>query len=221
MNKTEERLIKYAESVGWDYNRVYVYIRKLSEYESHDLEFVYPKDRTQYYIDKYKPKEDRLKTDIIKLTEEQLEQLKNLNDSKVNEILGITTLEEGKWYKGTFIGNEWLLIYNDGKNASGFWNGVYRENLFSFPKDGRLATKEEVKEALIKEAKLRGFKSVGDLSLIFVNGFVFYERSNTLYLDGVLVFEEGKWAEIIDDKDEIKDEIKQIEQRLKELRDKL
>lgn len=177
----------------------------------------------------------------MKLTEEQLEQLKNLNDSKVNEILGITTLEEGKWYKGAFIGNEWLLIYNDGKNASGFWNGEYRENLFSFPSDGFIAnnsapaTKEEVKEALIKEAKLRGFKNIGDLSLILPDGrnfkkgyfhtnnnmFYFREGNNTLRLDGVDIFNNGKWAEIIDDKSDIKNEIKQIEQQLKQLRDKL
>lgn len=73
---------------------------------------------------------------------------------------------------------------------------------------------EEIEEALIKEAKKRRFENIGDLSLILPNGsnfnkgdfktlcniFVFYEETNTLYLDGVPVFEDGKWAEIIDDK---------------------
>ena len=171
----------------------------------------------------------------MKLTEEQLQQLKNLNDSKVNEILGITTLEAGKWYKGVYGDIEWLLIYNDGKNASGFWNGVYKENLFSFPKDGRLATREEIEEVLIKEAKKRGFKNVGDLNLILPDGRTFkkgfFETDNNKFhflsvynifrLDEVEIFNNGKWADIIDDKAAVKEEIKQLEQRLKELRDEL
>lgn len=177
----------------------------------------------------------------MKLTEEQFKQLKNLNDSKVNEILGFNTLVVGKWYKANYNGREWLLIYNDGKYASGFLGGYYNDNFWSFSPNGGIAeevipaTKEEVEEALIKEAKKRGFENIGDLSLIFPYGtvfkkgdfktydneFRFFEKYNALDLDGVRIFKDGEWAEIKYDKSEVKEEIKQLEQRLKELRDEL
>ena len=178
----------------------------------------------------------------MKLTEQQLKKLKKLNDSKVNEILGITTLVVGKWYK--YIQNNeiyGLLMYNDSEDCSGFWDGNYSHNYWAFYHGGGIseevipATKEEIEEALIKEAKKRGFKNIGDLSLISVDGYTltrgffetcgnrfdFCEEYNILRLDHVPIFKDGNWAEIIDEKSDIKDEIKQIEQRLKELRDKL
>ena len=128
----------------------------------------------------------------MKLTEEQLKRLKNLNNSKVNEILGITTLVVGIWYK-YIRGNKihGLLTYNNGKKASGFWDEDYKENYWAFSPDGDIvkgaipATKEEIEEALIKEAKKRGFENVGDLSLILPDGRNFkkgfYETLNNKF----------------------------------------
>ena len=48
----------------------------------------------------------------MNITEEQLEKLKNLNDSRVNEILKLG-LKVGKWYKKKYYGD--LMFYFNGK----------------------------------------------------------------------------------------------------------
>ena len=76
----------------------------------------------------------------------------------------------------------------------------------------RLATEEEVREALINEAKKRGFNNIGNLKIKntfggISNGFVtitndfYYDyKGNTLRLDGAVIFNNGVWAEIIEEK---------------------
>ena len=89
----------------------------------------------------------------------------------------------------------------------------------------RLATEEEVREALINEAKKRGFNNIGDLKIKntyggISNGFVtitndfYYDyKGNTLRLDGAVIFNNGVWAEIIEEPKETeptKEEINRI-----------
>ncbi|QQV90445.1 hypothetical protein Harreka1_38 [Olleya phage Harreka_1] len=69
-------------------------------------------------------------------------------------------LEIGKWYRRRGLGTSYLLNYQGDEILSyGFWNGNY--DSWDFHKNGLgkesvLATEEEVKTALIKEAKRLG-----------------------------------------------------------------
>ena len=112
-------------------------------------------------------------------------------------------------------------------------NGVWFENAYhslsGHLKSYRLATEEEVKEALINEAIKRGFKNVGELSLKIVSGEMFKKGSfktannnfryisveNILYLDGVEIFYKGKWAEIIKEEKPTQEEIDRVINYLK------
>lgn len=140
--------------------------------------------------------------DMKEITEEQKQQLINLNDSKVNEILGIP--QTGKWY---FNGNgDTLFHYGEkryGFNRAGEWSSrigtLHDNNLVE-------ATAEEVEKALVNEAKRRGF---GDrLEVWDFNGNYTIMSSKS----GV-IFEYGKWAESFN-KQEI---INQINELLKQL----
>ena len=48
-----------------------------------------------------------------------------MNDSRVNDILGVNKLEVGKWYKGAGGLSEWLLLYPGGKITYGFWDRAW------------------------------------------------------------------------------------------------
>ena len=122
-------------------------------------------------------------------------------------------LEVGKWY----ISEHYLVYYlgNYKCNCIELSDGKWIENVYhslsGHLKSYRLATEEEVKEALINEAIKRGFKNVGELSLKIVSGEMFKKGSfvtannnfryisveNRLNLDGVEIFYNGKWAEIV------------------------
>ncbi len=100
-------------------------------------------------------------------------------------------------------------------NCIEFSDGEWFENadhsLSGHLKSYRLATEEEVVKALINEAIKRGFKNVGELSLKLVSGemfkkgsfvtvnnkFRYFSVENRLNLDGVEIFYNGKWAEIV------------------------
>ena len=152
------------------------------------------------------------------LTQEQINQLaekkhaKELLQKFIPEAFE-TKLEVGKWYI-----SEYYLVYYLGNykcNCIELSNGKWYENvhhsLSGHLKSYRLATEEEVKEALINEAIKRGFKNVGELSLKLVSGemfkkgsfvtannsFRYFSVENMLYLDGVEIFYNGKWAEIV------------------------
>ena len=98
-------------------------------------------------------------------------------------------LEVGKWYnyyKGA------LLVWNNGGYSYGFINGKYREDWSFCSQDAEPATEEEVKEALIKEAKKRGFKSGLKIKPLWDtphsfwnlsgNNFEFNFKDNSLFL---------------------------------------
>ena len=152
------------------------------------------------------------------LTQEQINQLAEKTHAK--ELLQKfipdafeAKLEVGKWYI-----SEYYLVYYLGNYkcncielSDGEWFDNIYHSLSGHLKSYRLATEEEVKEALINEAIKRGFKNVGGLSLKLVSGemfkkgsfvtvnnkFRYFSVENRLNLDGVEIFYNGNWAEVV------------------------
>ena len=116
--------------------------------------------------------------------------------------------EKSGWYKITLKGSEkWLVFYDYenekryGFNADGEWFGD--GYLVKIHTSYYLAEEDEVKEALIQEAKKRGFKlgikssnSIYD-SFVFKNNTINGEIQNCLFSTSGLIFDNGKWEEII------------------------
>ena len=150
-----------------------------------------------------------------------------------------TKLEVGRWYKKIWKDGDIDLFLIDEINGDYIiFNKTYfrnnenitcvhnRYSIDGILNDKRLklvlATEEEVSEALINETKKRGFNNIGDLKIkntygCISNGFVtitndfYYDYiSNTLQLDGAIIFNNGKWAEIIEQSDPTKEEINRV-----------
>ena len=150
------------------------------------------------------------------LTQEQVEELSKTNHGKRKLKKWLpeafeTKLEVGKWYT-----SEYYLVYYLGNYKcnciqliNGEWFNNMHHSLSGHLKSYRLATEEEVKEALINEAIKRGFKNVGELKIkntygcirngyrTITNDFYYDYISNTFQLDGAIIFEDGIWAEIV------------------------
>ncbi len=132
-------------------------------------------------------------------------------------------LEIGKWYKLTHGRGKFFGYITDISNIEfryyGFsYLGLWQENGCYFINDVNLknqmipATDKEVEEALIAEAKRRGFKkgvrysavNVGyeDQTNILINSntFKYLPKYNELQINNWVIFKNGKWAEIIEDK---------------------
>ena len=110
----------------------------------------------------------------------------------------------GKWY----VKNKCLFNYQKNSNVYGFFDGEWiKGNWCWSDKSETLATDKEVEEALIKEAKKRGFKEGVNVSRPWCDksNVVLQEQSRDAYYAsmGTLdvgtwqVFREGVWAEII------------------------
>jgi hypothetical protein len=140
-------------------------------------------------------------------------------------------LEVGKWYKGNVYNIGTLICIKEIKmdlnfkgsisqNHYGFIEGCWVENQSwsntSFSKDLIPATDKEVEDALIKEAKRRGFKEGANVisffgfnyNLVLISKFEFVNNILKVWgeqkSDGVekhkgyfKIFHNGKWAEII------------------------
>lgn len=113
----------------------------------------------------------------------------------------------GEWYTNN---NDYLMVWNGGNNTFGFINDEFNDGWSFFAKKGKtLATEKEVKNALIKEAKKRGFKEgvtiislVDDCLKIIDNryntkDFQYFKDGNSLYLNGYKIFIKGEWAKIV------------------------
>lgn len=176
----------------------------------------------------------------MNITEKQMQQLIDLNNSRVNEILNIIP-SLNKWYK--VLDSNYMIYltkYVDLDNCEGFYfagsNGEYMGFCDDLGFHGcTLATEQEVGQVLTDEAKKRGFKQgvkfkclitneIGEMvkDYLLMNGC-----GNSLesafkndFINGVL-FKDGVWAEIIDDKTELKQEIKELRNKLKSLEEKL
>ena len=182
-----------------------------------------------------------------KLTQEQINQLAEVPNTQylLQEFIPEafeTKLEVGKWYihkehkdliniaeinkkdEIKFYGfdydkSENTSIFVDERNSPLFYG--YGKNFSNW----QLATEEDVREALINEAKKRGFNNIGNLKIkntvgSISNGFVtltndfYYDyKGNTLRLDGAVIFNNGVWAEIIEEPKETeptKEEINRV-----------
>ena len=177
------------------------------------------------------------------LTQEQVEELSKTNHGKRNLKKWFpeafeNKLEVGKWYKSKYNKTK-ILFFTKKETCSsdtgyGFnYLGIYKEKNFNLlgraTYEFELATEEEVVKALINEAIKRGFKNVEELSLKIVSGEMFKKGSfvtannkftyisveNRLYLDGVEIFYNGKWAEIIKEEKPTQEEIDRVINYLK------
>ena len=169
------------------------------------------------------------------LTQEQINQLAEIKYVKelLQEFLPEAfenKLEVGKWYRLRNKAFNWLMCYTE--NRYGCY-GFNSENLYSNEyvmydyNDWKLATEEEVREAIINEAIKRGFKNIGDLKIkntygdirngyrTINNDFYYDYISNTLNLDGVIIFKDGIWAEIIEQSEPTQEEIDRVINYLK------
>lgn len=149
-------------------------------------------------------------------------------------------IEVGKWYKHKDGSYPNWLVFNGGEDsltygftATGDWGTDFK--VWYIKEWGVEATREEVEQRLIEEAKRRGFvngaKTTGidDDSQEIIKGTFFINKlkdglnahlkSNGIL--GVTIFKDGKWAEIIDEKAEIRESVARLEAELKELKSKL
>ena len=145
------------------------------------------------------------------------EQIKKLLQQFIPEAFE-TKLEVGRWYK-LKDNPKILALYDCFKhhrpyaylfNAKGDYEYAPIFSFIELPNRWQLATEEEVSEALINEAKKRWFNNIGDLKIKNIHGgisngfstinndFYYDYISNTLQLDGGIIFKDGIWAEIIE-----------------------
>ena len=160
----------------------------------------------------------------MQITEKQKQQLIDLNDSRVNKILDLG-LKIGEWYtiKNEYV--DWIMCYQGNYSGYGFntsksWGVDYAMAADVWEK----ATKKEITQALADEAKRRGFNegvkvklfdSIFSTSVLKREYFTYQEDYNRFGIRGgdedgnyAVFFKNGVWAEIIDEKAELKEEIK-------------
>ena len=140
-------------------------------------------------------------------TKEEIQQrlIENKQERKQlkQQLKDLPSLEVGKWYWSKYSKWTYLLYLVsiddtiDSCTAYGFVDGEwYSQNDINFNTDQVQATDKEVEEALIKEAKKRGFK---------YENYAYHEKGDlkgNLYgwnrrSDAFDIFINGKWAEII------------------------
>ena len=186
------------------------------------------KEMVKYWIEKYHRTGYIIETSSLHL-EQFIE--KHLTPEPV--------IEAGFWYKHPGGRHPEWLAYNDGKDGYGFgttgkWiNGYDGLKRYLHQIKAVKATPEEVKSRLIEEAKRRGYK-YGNYDCILypsLNAVIsadnFYLFDNSLWhgessnkISNCVMYK-GKWAEIIDDKAEIKEQIKKVRQELHKLESQL
>ena len=123
--------------------------------------------------------------------------------------------ELNKWYIVKSGSDKWIVLFTsiDSEKRKGCGANLNSNNWddsmhFFFAYDDvrtfTLATEEEIKSALVKEAEKRGFKEkvriknlLGEPEIICIGkSFVF--KNNQLWFDTIgCIFDNGKWAEII------------------------
>ena len=151
------------------------------------------------------------------MKKEELEQrLEAFRQELLKEFSKENKFEIGKWYYCEKKGHHYLYYYQgDNKNSYGFFRGDWTQDWgcgLAASWLTRPATDKEVEEALINEAKKRGLFDLHKKSIKFPNGDIFKKGSflnggnEYKYSEGFLewhgleIFENGKWAEIVDDK---------------------
>jgi len=167
-----------------------------------------------------------------------LSYVKEVEDFIKHQNLEPTTIEVGKVYKSNSGNNYFIAMVTSKKgddcfschgfNSLGEWfnsDGSYLDD------DITEATESEWFEALEKEAKRIGYKPYVKMRLLdgfITNGFTESEFKY-LFKDGILyiysdvypVMKDGIWAEIVDEKQEIRDQIEKLESELVKLKEML
>lgn len=195
------------------------------------------KELVKYWIDKFWYESTVIGTKILEGKDSFIE--KYLTPEFVIEV--------GKWYKSPE--NKFMIFveeYNPvakmiigyGFNSSGYWFNKTKTSYYKLEK----ATPEEVEQRLIEEAKRRGVVKGVKIINIGINSEMDDKEVCNLPISGVFkfftnvnildtlegnghVFDNGKWAEIIDEKKSIPDDvlghISRIEKEFEQLKSKL
>lgn len=165
----------------------------------------------------FMPKKSKTKIidEVIKDYDNRLSKIEGKLFGK-NEPIGNSEqleLEVGKWYKHK--GSKFLFCINYLTGIDIRAYGFDSERKFKdimvvgTTENIEPATKEEVQEALINEAKRRGFvkgikfkNALNNLGIENANKGILsleedFEFDQSIYLDGNTIFYEGKWAEIV------------------------
>lgn len=118
-------------------------------------------------------------------------------------------LEVGKWYRDSRDeSNNILLSFKKDNLCFGFDLSNNYGEYYLYDKSHIMpATEKEVEEALIKEAKKRGFKEGVDVKWSSLDNvwrklhgeFIYCPDLNTLFLGTHSIFKDGEWAEIIEE----------------------
>jgi len=144
-------------------------------------------------------------------------------------------LEKNKWYRNKEYDN--LVFYkSDNQDNYGFGYGsvdpIWLNTLkFNHELTWLPASEEEVKEALMEEAKRRGY-TIGtkikrdhfphNKLRVEIDKLSFLYDRNRLEMGGYSIYEKGKWAEIISNPNEkILERIATIEKELEQLKREL
>ena len=142
---------------------------------------------------------------------QRLEELKTEKKQLKKQLKELPSLEVGKWYTNYHPHLFYCeSIIEDMARGYGFERGEWQQNKSWNIHNGSQipATDKEVEEALIKEAKKRGFKEgvkIYRLGSRFLSDKCrggFYLKDNNIYVvgryDEPCIFRDGKWAEIIE-----------------------
>lgn len=152
-----------------------------------------------------------MKDKKIKKLQEAIDTLQ----SQLDELKQEPKFEVGKWYCEIESPNN-IIYYKGGGledygTCYGVWDDLWGTEFALFPElyNLRPATEEEVEQALIKEAKNRGFKDgvvvdeVGDNCKgevkILGNDPDLFSNNKKLMIGKAIVFNNGKWAKIIEE----------------------
>jgi hypothetical protein len=144
----------------------------------------------------------------------------NLDNHRIPRFLKekglVEELEVGTWYK-SHINELFCIIHHESDtwyNCYGFTScGMFYNNRTRNLDTHRKlikATPQEVEQALIKEAKKRGFKEGvscywddENVTHDDMSGVIIYRHeSNYLTMNGDIFYEDGKWADLVEEKKE-------------------
>jgi len=160
----------------------------------------------------------------FKITEEQIKENKDLTLKEYFKEMFKTKLEVGKWYvveniqKGS-LGYDGIGMFTKEHAKNGLLSDKFGYNfletngsIWRINGDIRLATEKEVFNALKKEAEKIGYKvgsrvkclKDGEIETINQIDYDFYFDYSRLWInEDCKIFDNGKWAEIISQPDEV------------------
>jgi hypothetical protein len=205
-------------------NRVYLHYYDLDSYleKTYGIDFDNPteeqKEMIRYWIDKFIGHS---------MTEPYDEFVKKHLSPKPK-------IEVGKFYKSNVIDNKFMLYITDfelspdgkfkivkgyGFASDGEWidcprlDATYYYNLSE-------STEQEIAERLIEEAKRRGYKEGNFKCLLLPTkhiGSDFMIKDGSIFMGCQCCMHKGKWADIIDEKAEVKQKIQNLKKEIDDL----